>query len=142
MKHGLIISIAPSGEHTSAIARPAIIILAIVLLLLPGCRSDTQSGSEGGEPRRAIQNKGSDTIVNIALAWAEEYRIVDPSVSIAVTGGGSGTGIASLINGTVDIANASRSMKENEIDDARANDIEAIGHFHRPYNQLEGSRWR
>jgi phosphate transport system substrate-binding protein len=66
--------------------------------------------------------------VNIALAWAEEYRNVDPSVSIAVTGGGSGTGIASLINGTVDIANASRPMKQNEIDDARANNIEPVEH--------------
>ena len=108
----------------NAIARWAIFCLMILVLLLASCRS----GTEGGEARRAIQNKGSDTIVNIALAWAEEYRNVDPSVSIAVTGGGSGTGIASLINGTVDIANASRSMKENEIEDARANDIEPVEH--------------
>jgi phosphate transport system substrate-binding protein len=66
--------------------------------------------------------------VNIALAWAEAYRNVEPSVSIAVTGGGSGTGIASLINGTVDIANASRPMKDSEIEDARANDIEPVEH--------------
>ncbi len=46
---------------------------------------------------------------------------VEPEVSIAVTGGGSGTGIASLINGTVDIANASRAMKESEIEAAQAN---------------------
>jgi phosphate transport system substrate-binding protein len=49
---------------------------------------------------------------------------VAPDVSIAVTGGGSGTGIAALINGTVDIANASRAMKESEIEDARANGID------------------
>jgi phosphate transport system substrate-binding protein len=65
-----------------------------------------QSGQKGNQ--RAIQNKGSDTIVNLALAWAEAYRDVNPDVSIAVTGGGSGTGIAALINGTADIANASR----------------------------------
>lgn len=65
-------------------------------------------------------------MVNLALAWAEEYRVVNPSVDIAVTGGGSGTGIASLINGTVDVANASRAMKEEEKDDARANGIEPI----------------
>jgi phosphate transport system substrate-binding protein len=70
---------------------------------------------------RAIQNKGSDTLVNLALAWAEAYRQIEPDVSIAVTGGGSGTGIAALINGTVDIANASREMKESEIEEARAN---------------------
>ncbi len=75
-------------------------------------------------PERAIQNKGSDTLVNLALAWAETYRTIKPEVSIAVTGGGTGTGIAALINGTVDIANASRQMKENEIAEARANGVE------------------
>jgi phosphate transport system substrate-binding protein len=96
--------------------------------LLFGCRSNDQTGADGESARRAIQNKGSDTIVNIALAWAEEYRNIDPSVSIAVTGGGSGFGIASLINGTVDIANASRPMKQGEIEDARANNIEPVEH--------------
>jgi len=71
----------------------------------------------------AIQNKGSDTIVNLALAWAEAYRQVNPGLLIAVTGGGSGTGIASLINGTVDIANVSRQMEEGEIAAAEANGI-------------------
>ncbi len=74
--------------------------------------------------QRAIQNKGSDTLVNLALAWAEAYQQVNPNVSIAVTGGGSGTGIAALINGTVDIANSSRRMSEEEIAAARANGIE------------------
>lgn len=77
---------------------------------------------------RAIQNKGSDTLVNVALAWAERYRQLEPDLSIAVTGGGSGTGIASLINGTVDIANASRPMKQSEFEDARANGIEPVEH--------------
>lgn len=81
-------------------------------------------GRAGGG--RAIQNKGSDTLVNIALAWAEAYRVIEPDVSIAVTGGGSGTGIAALINGTVDIANASRDMKQEEIESAQANGIDPI----------------
>ncbi len=51
-------------------------------------------------------------MVNLALAWAETYQGENPGVSISVTGGGSGTGIAALINGTVDLANASRAMKE------------------------------
>jgi len=101
--------------------------LSIFLILFTSCRSGDESDGDSGRSR-AIQNKGSDTIVNIALAWAEAYREVDPSVSIAVTGGGSGTGIASLINGTVDIANASRSMKEGEIEDARSNGIEPVEH--------------
>ncbi len=62
-----------------------------------------------------IQNKGSDTLVNVAQAWAEAYQDVDSNVAVAVSGGGSGTGIAAMINGTVDIANASRKMKDKEI---------------------------
>jgi phosphate transport system substrate-binding protein len=67
------------------------------------------------QARTVIQNKGSDTLVNVAQAWAEEYQKVSPEVAIAVSGGGSGTGIAAMINGTVDIANASRKMKDKEI---------------------------
>ena len=73
-----------------------------------------------------IENKGSDTLVNLALAWAEQYTLDHPQVSISVTGGGSGTGIAAMINGTVDIANASRSMKSEEISAAQANGIDPI----------------
>jgi phosphate transport system substrate-binding protein len=64
---------------------------------------------------------GSDTLVNLALAWAETYMGRYPDVRISVTGGGSGTGIAALINGTVDLANASRAMKEEELKAAQAN---------------------
>ena len=53
-------------------------------------------------------------MVNVAQAWAENYKTVDDTVGIAVAGGGSGTGIAALLNGTVDIANASRKMKDKE----------------------------
>ena len=81
----------------------------------------------GGTGQRAvIQNKGSDTLVNVAQAWAEAYATVDPGLAVAVTGGGSGTGISAMINGTVDIANASREMKESELEAARANGIEPI----------------
>lgn len=69
----------------------------------------------GLEARTVIQNKGSDTLVNVAQAWAEAYQGVNPDVAIAVSGGGSGTGIAAMINGTVDIANASRKMKSREV---------------------------
>jgi phosphate transport system substrate-binding protein len=65
-------------------------------------------------------------MVNLALAWAEEYQLVDPEVQVSVTGGGSGTGIASLINGTVDIANASREIKEEEISEAEQNGISPV----------------
>jgi phosphate transport system substrate-binding protein len=108
------------------------LLALFALAVLASCRADQNGASAGSSPaeapQRAIQNKGSDTLVNIALAWAEQYRIVDPGLSVAVTGGGSGTGIAALINGTVDIANASRPMKEREIEEARSNAIEPAEH--------------
>jgi phosphate transport system substrate-binding protein len=74
----------------------------------------------------AIQNKGSDTMVNLALAWAEAYGATHPEVRLSVTGGGSGTGIAALINGTADIANASRAIKDEERRSAEANGITPV----------------
>ena len=75
-----------------------------------------------------IQNKGSDTLVNVAQSWAEEYRSVQPEVAVAVSGGGSGTGIAAMINGTVDIANASRKMKKKELKIARESGPDPVEH--------------
>lgn len=106
--------------------------LAISLVaagLIAGCGDRSAAAAGADTPRtRAIQNKGSDTMVNLALAWAEAYRNVKPDVDIAVTGGGSGTGIAALINGTVDLANASRAMKDSEIADAQKNGINPVEH--------------
>jgi len=64
--------------------------------------------------------KGSDTMVNLAQAWAEEFMRENPDVSIAVTGGGSGTGIAAIISGTSDLTQSSRRMKDEEIAQAEA----------------------
>jgi phosphate transport system substrate-binding protein len=75
--------------------------------------------AHAGQDANSIQIKGSDTIVNLSQAWAEEFMKENPDASIAVTGGGSGTGIAALINGTTDIANASRPIKKKESDDAQ-----------------------
>lgn len=61
-----------------------------------------------------ITVKGSDTMVNLAQVWAQKFMEKNPGVTIQVTGGGSGTGIAALINGTTDICNASRPMKPSE----------------------------
>ena len=80
----------------------------------------------GGSSRNVIQNKGSDTLVNVAQAWAENYAALVPGTGVAVTGGGSGTGISAMINGTVDIANSSRRMKDSEIELARGNGNEPI----------------
>jgi len=80
------------------------------------------------QARTVIQNKGSDTLVNVAQAWAEEYQKVDSDVAVAVSGGGSGTGIAAMINGTVDIANASRKMKSKEVKMAKERGQNPVEH--------------
>ncbi len=67
-----------------------------------------------------ITVKGSDTMVILAQKWAEAYMKKNPNVAIQVTGGGSGTGISALINGSTDIANASRPMKSTEIEKLKA----------------------
>lgn len=69
--------------------------------------------------KQSIQNIGSDTMVNLAQAWAEEYAKVAPNVSVEVSGGGSGVGIAALINGTADIANSSRHLEPEEAEKAK-----------------------
>jgi phosphate transport system substrate-binding protein len=110
--------------------RPAIRLMAGLLLvglvcLSAACTSDQSAqGDDEPEAAQTIENKGSDTLVNLALAWAETYMETHPEARISVTGGGSGTGIAAMINGTVDIANASRAMKPEEVAAAQANGIE------------------
>jgi len=109
--------------------RPALLAaLGLLLFMTTACGSAarTATASTDGANGRTIQNKGSDTLVNLALAWAERYRTIQPDVSIAVTGGGTGTGIAALINNTVDIANASRHLKDDEIEAAKANGITPV----------------
>ncbi len=109
----------------------------LVFVLLAGsclaglCACQHQMANGGATvPARAatIQNKGSDTMVNLALAWAEAYAKARPDVHIAVTGGGSGTGIAALINRTVDLANASRRIKDEERAEAEANGVVPVEH--------------
>ncbi len=72
----------------------------------------------------SLQVKGSDTMVNLGQAWAEKYMETNPEEFIAVTGGGSGTGIASLLSGTCDIAMSSREIKQKEIDQAKLKGID------------------
>ncbi len=97
-------------------------LFIILIITLMGCVSIPEQSIIKSPPQAAayIQNKGSDTIVNLALAWAERYQTLHPEVRISVTGGGTGTGIAALINKTVDIANASRQIKPEELAQAEA----------------------
>src|SRR5215471_8109217 len=104
-------------------SKTALATAVLTWVLASGCGDSDSSGntSQGGAAKATIQNKGSDTMVNLAQAWAEEYKKVAPDVDVEVSGGGSGVGIAALIKGTIDIANASRNMKPEEIDQAKKN---------------------
>jgi phosphate transport system substrate-binding protein len=102
------------------------VILISFALALTGCSTLAGGGSSQPKAVTNIQNKGSDTMVNLALAWAEQYQSEHPEVSLSVTGGGSGTGIASLLNNTVDIANASRKITDGEISEAKKNGIDPV----------------
>ncbi len=104
-------------------------VLAVFMFVFATSCGPASSANAASDSTTAyIENKGSDTIVNLALAWAEKYQEEHPNVRISVTGGGSGTGIASLINGTVDIANASRQIKQEEIDQAKSNGVDPVEH--------------
>lgn len=98
--------------------------LALGLALLGCSRREGNPALAGA----AISSVGSDTMVNLALAWAEQYAAKNPEIRIAVTGGGTGTGISALINGTAQIANASRRMKNEETELAKRRGIEPQEH--------------
>jgi phosphate transport system substrate-binding protein len=100
------------------------IISPLLIAILTACGSNGTGGSSSS--RVVLQNKGSDTLVNVAQAWAEAYKDVNPNVAIAVTGGGSGTGISALLNGTVDLANSSRSLKDKELALAEKNGFSPV----------------
>lgn len=89
-------------------------------LVLSGCGKKNADGSSKKDDSISLQNIGSDTMVNLAQAWAEAYHNVDPKVSVEVSGGGSGIGVAALINGTCDIANSSRKLEKEEEEKATA----------------------
>src|SRR5260221_698497 len=102
--------------------------LAGLSLWLAACAAPSAATPTPARSQRNIKDIGSDTIVNLALAWAQAYGAVQPDVNVSVTGGGSGTGLAALINGTADLANASRAITPEEITAAKANGITPVQH--------------
>lgn len=107
----------------------ALIFFLLTVFFVTACGPASQAETASDSQAKYIENKGSDTIVNLALAWAEKYQGEHSDVRISVTGGGSGTGLAALINKTVDIANASRKIKAEEIDEAKSNGVEPVEHI-------------
>ncbi len=102
-------------------------LIILVVLIITACSAGAgDDETSSADSNQYLNNVGSDTMVNLALAWAEQYQLENPQSNLSVSGGGSGTGIASLINKTTDIANASRKIKSEEIANAQANGIEPI----------------
>lgn len=94
------------------------------MALTLGCSSG--SGDSAGGNENEVTVKGSDTMVHLAGVWAEEYMKEHPDTTVSVTGGGSGTGIAALLNGMTDICNASRKIKDKELQQCKQQGIEAV----------------
>ncbi len=97
-----------------------IIIILVAMVLLVAFFTSFDSS------RVKIKQKGSDTMLEVAQIWAEEYVKVNDNVTISISGGGSGTGIAQLINGQVDIADASRPIKNREIKTAESQGVNPV----------------
>jgi phosphate transport system substrate-binding protein len=97
-------------------------------------QSSSEASTEGTNTEQAapdaqgISVKGSDTILPLAQAEAEEFMAANSGKTVTVTGGGSGVGITALIDGEVNIASASREMKPDEIDTAKKNGINPVEH--------------
>ncbi|WP_224363022.1 phosphate ABC transporter substrate-binding protein [Hyalangium versicolor] len=109
----------------------SLLVLGLVSAL-PACKRSESPASSDSSPKdeassspkpgggKAVTVKGSDTMVILVQRWAEEYMKQNPGSPVQVTGGGSGTGIAALVNGTTDIATASRAIKDVEAQQVHA----------------------
>jgi phosphate transport system substrate-binding protein len=117
--------------------------LLAAILALTGCnkRSGESAAGGGAAPESAakkveIRMKGSDTMIQLATAWAEEYRKVKPNVFVNANGGGSGTGIAALQNNNTDLCNASREIKPDEREKVKAASGREVKEFVTAYDAL------
>ena len=95
-------------------------VVAIIIVAAVGAFVLTQNDDDGTSDEIVISQKGSDTMLELCQIWAEQYMENNSEAIVEVSGGGSGTGISALINGEVDVAQASRAMKQSEKDSAIA----------------------
>jgi len=102
----------------------ALILITALVIIAAGCNSQSTTAPTGDELSGTFSIIGSNTVTPLTSVWAEEFMKAHPKVNIAVSGPGSGAGIAALINGTTDICQASRTIKQQEVDQAKANGVE------------------
>lgn len=106
------------------IGKERLILVAVLIvgfiMILAGCSTTTQ---DGGGHTGSIKIVGSNTVTPLSSVWAEDFMRANPKVSIAVSGPGSGAGIAALIDGTTDICQSSRLITAKEIDQAKAKGV-------------------
>jgi phosphate transport system substrate-binding protein len=123
--------------RTRWFAIAALVVALASVLAVSGCSKKSTTGATAGSGTEAsgsansagggqLAIEGSDTMVNMAQAWAATYMNANPKADISVKGGGSGTGIAALINGTTDIATASRALKPEEISQGKSKGVNAV----------------
>jgi phosphate transport system substrate-binding protein len=111
----------------AAVAGVAIAVMLAVLA--PGCaRREGGPGQAGGSAGKRIRQVGSTTVLPLAERWRQEFNTAHPDVEIAVSGGGSGTGIKALSSGTAEIANSSREIKPKEVEQAQAAGLDPLEH--------------
>lgn len=115
---------------SKTVALSLVTVLALGALALTGCGGSTSGDAtdapEGEALSGSISVSGSDTMVNLAQAWAEEFGNANPGVMVSVKGGGSGNGIAALLNKTTDFANASRDIKDEEVEQAKTAGVDPV----------------
>ena len=133
LSHG---SALPSALRRWTLKLGALMVVALVAGGACKKKSEADKAGGGAEAKKSIQNIGSDTMVNLAQAWAEEYAKVAPNVSVEVSGGGSGVGIAALIAKTADIANSSRHLEPEEEEKAKKSANHAPTQFTVGYDGL------
>lgn len=97
--------------------------LFLVFVIFCGICLFSCSNNKYHKEAESIQIKGSDTIVNLVQVWAEKFSLLNDKINVGVTGGGTGTGFAALLNNTCDIAMASRKVEEKEINIAKEHNI-------------------
>ncbi len=109
--------------------RPLALVFAVALLALSALSCARRESSQGPRGGTTIQQIGSTTLLPIAERWAKVFHEEHPEIRIALSGGGSGTGIKALIAGTADIANSSRKIKQQELEQARQAGVEPVEHI-------------